>query len=328
MNKTLSPRQVAQSIGASESSVKRWCDRGLVPFLRTGGGHRRIPLAGVLEFVRREKMSIVAPQAIGLPEQVGKISGSIEQAGATLKDLLVNGDEDASRILVWDLHIAGHPIATICDEVIVNAFEQIGDGWCDGSVEIYQERRSCEIARIVLSELRQATYSPAESSPLAMGATASNDPYGLPTMMVELVLRQNGWKASAIGTQIPFESLCQAIVKERPRLFWLSVSQIKDESLFVDGFNELQKVAGEQTAIVVGGRALTDDIRHRLNYTVYCDKLEHLARFAGTIYQPPPPEATKPPKPRNPANVADIPTDAPASDQGKPREQGDQEVVT
>lgn len=310
MNKTLSPRQVAKSIGASESSVKRWCDRGLVPFIRTGGGHRRIPLAGVLEFVRREKMSIIAPQSIGLPENVGKSVASLEQAAKTLKTFLIDGDEEAARVLIWDLHIAGHPIAEICDEVVAKTFEQIGEGWCDGSVEIYQERRSCEIAKMVLSELRQATYAPSDSSPLAMGATASEDPYGLPTKMVELVLRQNGWNATSLGTQVPIESLCQAIATDRPRLFWLSVSYIKDHDAFVTGFNQLNNVAGEQTAIIVGGRALTDDIRHRLNYAVYCDRLEHLARFAGTLYQAPPPESTKPPEPRHPSVP---PTDPPAS---------------
>lgn len=286
MDKTLSPRQVAKSIGASESSVKRWCDRGLVPFNRTGGGHRRIPLAGVLEFVRREKMSIVAPESIGLPENVGRANVSFENASSQLKTLLVAGDEDRCRVLIWDLHIAGHSISEICDGVVAGAFQHIGTGWCDGNVEIYQERRSCEITWSIMAELRRATYLPSESSPKAMGGTSSGDPYALCSKMVELVLRENGWNASSIGAEVPFSSLCHAITTERPRLFWLCVSFIKDEAEFVTGFNQLQEVAGQQTAIVVGGRALTDDVRHRLNYTVYCDKLEHLARFASTIYKP------------------------------------------
>ena len=286
MKQTLSPRQVAKSIGASESSIKRWCDKGLLTFNRTGGGHRRIPLAGVLEFVRREQMSIVVPESIGLPNTLGRTSVPFEAAAEELKSLLVVGDEERSRVLIWDLHIAGHPISEICDEVISKAFDLVGDGWCTGDVEVYQERRGCEIAKTIMSELRRATYVPSESSPRAMGGTTSGDPYGLPTKMVELVLRQRGWNASSIGTQVPFASLCHAITTDAPRLFWLSVSQIKDEKEFIEGFNELQGVAGQTTAIVIGGRALTDEIRHRLNYTVYCDKLEHLARFADTIYKP------------------------------------------
>ncbi len=50
MKQLLTPKQVARAIQVSESSIKRWCDRGTIPAEYTAGGHRRIPLA---ELVRR-----------------------------------------------------------------------------------------------------------------------------------------------------------------------------------------------------------------------------------------------------------------------------------
>ena len=42
----LSPRELAEAVGVSESSLKRWADRGRVHVHRTEGGHRRIPVLG------------------------------------------------------------------------------------------------------------------------------------------------------------------------------------------------------------------------------------------------------------------------------------------
>ena len=47
MKTTISPRQVARAIGVGESTLKRWCDRGLIPMLKTAGGHRRLAVSDV-----------------------------------------------------------------------------------------------------------------------------------------------------------------------------------------------------------------------------------------------------------------------------------------
>ncbi|HEX9106572.1 MAG TPA: MerR family DNA-binding transcriptional regulator, partial [Longimicrobiales bacterium] len=49
----LSPRELAEAVGVSESSLKRWADRGVLAVERTAGGHRRIPLGEAVRFIRR-----------------------------------------------------------------------------------------------------------------------------------------------------------------------------------------------------------------------------------------------------------------------------------
>ena len=285
MEKSLSPKQMAQAIGASESSVKRWCDRGLVEFTKTGGGHRRIPLAGVLEFVRREKLTLASPEALGLPTAVGQTNRVADIAFEDLAAALAAGDEERARLIVWDLHLADCPLGKICDDVVAKAFELIGDQWCQGDVEVYQERRACEIAQLIIHEVRR-TIRRSESGPTAIGASPTGDPYSLPTKMVELVLLQNGWNAASLGSEVPFFSLCQAVRDKQPKLVWLSVSAIGDESSFLAGFDQLQQATGAEIPLVIGGRGLSDPLRQRLNYTVYCDKLRNLERFAATLYRP------------------------------------------
>ena len=59
MRHVLSPKELAQAIGVSESSLKRWADEGLLRATRTAGGHRRIPLAEAIRFLRDTQATLV-----------------------------------------------------------------------------------------------------------------------------------------------------------------------------------------------------------------------------------------------------------------------------
>jgi excisionase family DNA binding protein len=65
MKELITPKQVARAIGVSESSLKRWCDRGLIPTVRTAGGHRRLPISGVLSYLRETGHEMVRPELLG-----------------------------------------------------------------------------------------------------------------------------------------------------------------------------------------------------------------------------------------------------------------------
>ena len=285
MHRTISPKQVARAIGASESSVKRWCDRGILPFVKTAGGHRRLTLDAVLNFVRTERRPLVEPDVLGLPASTGKTHRTVDRSAEQFTAALVAGKEEVCRQIIFELYLAGHSVGTILDDIIAGAFQEVGARWCDGEVEVFQERRGCEIATRILHEMRAILVPGPRSGARAMGASPEGDPYSLPTCMVELVLRHAGWDAVSFGCNVPMQSLAAAIKQHRPRIFWLSVSAIADVERFVSDFSQLQAAADNDVAIVVGGRALEESIRTRLNYAVYCDKLQNLERFAATLHE-------------------------------------------
>ena len=63
-----SPKQIADALEVSESSVKRWCDSGKISSVRTGGGHRRVTLEGLRRFLSHSSRSLIAPEVLGLPK--------------------------------------------------------------------------------------------------------------------------------------------------------------------------------------------------------------------------------------------------------------------
>jgi MerR family transcriptional regulator, light-induced transcriptional regulator len=170
--------------------------------------------------------------------------------------------------------------------VIAAAFREIGVRWECHEAEVYQERRACEIALRVLFDLRRVQQVPERKTWLATGGTIEGDQYSLPSAMAELVLRDAGFYATSLGTSIPFASLVKALQETKPKLFWLSVSHIREGLDFVTEFAALsQTCVNTGTALAVGGRALTEDLRKRMTYSAYCDNMQHLEAFANTLYR-------------------------------------------
>ena len=285
MNELLSPKQAAEAIGVSESSLKRWCDRGLIHTVRTAGGHRKLPIENVIRFARENDQAIVRRDILGLPERVERIDLVLNEGEESLADSLLAGNEPAAKQIIFDSYLAKDSISAICDDILCKALRQIGERWESHSVEVYQERRSCEIVKRILNELRRAQSQP-DLSWTACGGTFEDDGYCLPTTMVELVLRDAGWNATSLGVSIPARSMAKAILDIKPKLFWVCASYISTDKVknFVTDFKSLWKVAqASGTALVIGGRAFTEELREQLTYCCHCDTMQQLEAFARSL---------------------------------------------
>ncbi len=283
MRELLTPKQVARAIDVSESSIKRWCDKGVIATQYTVGGHRRISLAGLLDFLKKGKHQLVCPAALGLPATSGHTARVVARGRSQMTEALLAGDERRCLQIAIDLHLAEHSVSVICDDTIAAAMRDIGEGWACGDLEVYQERRSCEIALRVLHELRSLLPAVPAGAPVAIGGTAANDQYALGTSMAEVVLRNAQWNALSLGGNLPFATLAAAIQAQQPKLFWLSCSHMEDPTAFLDGYDKLYEEFGGTIAFVVGGQALDEPVRQQMKYAAYCESMQHLDGFARTM---------------------------------------------
>lgn len=277
----ISPKKASRALGVSESSLKRWCDQGLLPAIRTAGGHRKLFVADVLQFARQQGRPLSEPQLLGLPSR--RPTG--DSGCQALVAALLAGEEAVARQIVFDLLASTHSLSKLFDEVIAAAFHDIGERWSCRETEVYQERRACESMMRLLAEIRQ-TQAPPLPDIVAIGATLAGDRYSLPLAMAELVLRDRGVQATSLGASIPVESCIAAVEQVAPDLFWLSISHLEDTEAFVRDFASLSSACEKSgVCLVVGGRALTLELRKRLAYSVYCDAMLHLETFIKT-FQP------------------------------------------
>jgi excisionase family DNA binding protein len=282
-----SPKQVATALSASESSVKRWCDRGIIPTVRTSGGHRRISLDGLRAFTAATGKELVDPKVLGLPQlfcdRKPEVPGVSTPHQVAFREALAAGDEKRCQELLREQVDASSRGAVTASTLICDAMQGIGNAWNCQELDPYQERRACDICIRLINELRSNLPPIPANAPVAIGGSLCGDPYQLPTALVELMLREQGWNATSIGTDLPAESFLQAAHDFQPKMIWLSVSSFDQPAMFIDQQNRLADGIGDGVALVIGGRALSDAIRPQLKYTAFCDSLQHLDELAAMI---------------------------------------------
>ncbi len=279
MHDLLSPKQVAQALKVSESSVKRWCDKGCIATTYTEGGHRRIRLSDLAEFIRSKSLRVIDFTPIGF-QSSSDVLPDLGSARNLMTESLLNGDENRCVQIVFEMYFAKQSVHAICDLVIAAAFHEIGHRWACGQAEIYQERRGCKIAQRILNRLHGMLPSASPNCPLALGCSTEGDNYSMASTMAELVLCEAGWRAVALGENLPLISLGSAIAHHRPAMVWVSCSHIADADQFVSEFKAVYDEYHRGIAFVIGGRALTESLLTRLPPTVYCRSMSDLYEFA------------------------------------------------
>jgi methanogenic corrinoid protein MtbC1 len=124
---------------------------------------------------------------------------------------------------------------------------------------------------------------PLPKAPTAIGGATSGDHYSIPSQLVEVSLREAGWRATNLGANLPFDTILDAVRREAPLSVWISVSHVDDEKKFVTQFNKFSAALPKLTAFLVGGRVLNASIREQLQFTAYCESMLELLQLADEL---------------------------------------------
>ena len=258
MSALLTTREFADAIGASESSVRRWTNSGVITTARTAGGHRRIALPDAIRFIRESGMRLVRPEILGLPAlstttAAGKSLGDAALA-ATLYVCLNAGDAPASNSCIAGLFLNGMSAASICDTAIQPAMERIGELWMNDLRGVLIEHRATDICLNALGMLRRMMGDPADTAPVALGGAPDGDPYLLPSMMAGTVVAEAGYHDINFGPDTPLELLAVAAAEHHAKLVWLSIKASADRTRLRTRINTLaDQLAPLGTQLVIGG---------------------------------------------------------------------------
>jgi excisionase family DNA binding protein len=220
----LSPRDLADALGVSESSLKRWIDAGRIRASRTEGGHRRISLDDALAFVRETNAPVARPELLGLsPARVRAGRALPQDEDDALAAAILDGDALAVTARIHADQRAGASIAELCDGPIRRAMHAIGDLWQHDPDGIVIEHRATDACVQALSSLRAAIPSQPDA-PIALGGAPEDDPYVLPSAMAALVLALEGFRAINLGPDTPTSAFHRAVLWHRPALVWVSAT--------------------------------------------------------------------------------------------------------
>ncbi len=275
----LKTQQVADALGVSVSSIKRWVDSGALEATRTMGKHRLVLLSSALQFARREKFPVDGLLAISSHPQGLEID---DRLCNQLLDVLKSGQERKASSLIVSAYHAGSGVADLADRLIRPVMERIGQLWLLGQWDIYEEHQATSLITSTLAGINHTLmHSTTGPRPLALGASPAGDPYIMPGLLAEIVVREAGWDVRNLGSDLPLRSLASATRKHRPRLIFLSVNLIVDRAQFINDYSYFYEASNQvEAAVILGGRALDPDLRSRLIYASFGDRMAHLSEFA------------------------------------------------
>ena len=211
------------------------------------------------------------------------VSGETDPRQASFREALACGDEATCRKILHHFVQGATTRSQAAECLITDAMRGIGQAWKAADLDVYQERRACGICLRLLEELRAELPLPPPDAPIAIGGTPEGDPYQLPSALVEFSLREMGWNAINLGSNIPLDSFLQASQDYDPDMVWMSVSSIPDWDEFAKTQNKLAEALGDDVPLFMGGRGLCDSVRPKLKYTAFCDSLENLLDLASLL---------------------------------------------
>jgi excisionase family DNA binding protein len=206
MDDLLSTVDVGRLAGVGPTAVKRWADQGLIPCVRTAGGHRRFPRTGVEEFLQTSRGT----------------------SAASLVDLLLQTDGLGveARLLVERSRL-GSWLAVA--EMLGGALAILGERWRDGTVSVLQEHVASERLSRALARIAEAMPL-APGAPRCMLACAEGDRHSLGLSLLEVALREAGWATLWAGQDTPAVDLAEVARQRGAEMIAVSASAASTRS--------------------------------------------------------------------------------------------------
>lgn len=209
MEEYITSTSAAKLAGVGVSSIKRWADDGKLRTIRTPGGHRRLIRSDFMAFLRDpEGHSVLDPD-----EKVG-----IEWADAMLE---LDFHALQAKLLVARGR-SGSWLKTM-DELSLGIAET-GVRWTEKSITIAQEHIATDLLSRALSSIYES-IPVAPNAPVCLLSNVEGDLHTLGLSMLQVVLRELGWRCVWLGASTPMEEIRQYLQSQNVELVALSASK-------------------------------------------------------------------------------------------------------
>ena len=296
--KKLTSKETARVLGASEASVKRWADGGLLPSEKTAGGHRRFRPEDVALFQRGQKSrrlnargtnavnaSASSPARGGQTVKTKRAFESDENLAETLFGALVGGETEEVSALLVKSYLEGMTLASIFDHLLSGAMRKIGDLWQQGELTVAQEHLATRAALSALQTLDKVIAEPEANNLLVVCCGIEDDFHELPVRCAELILKHAGWEVLNLGANTPFYALTEMVSRLHPRLACVGSTILGNLDRAVREYADLRAAAARVGAVIVlGGAGFADaNLRRRLPAELHADSFQGLLDFADSL---------------------------------------------
>jgi len=224
----ISTKEVAKLFSVTETTVKRWADDGLIPCVKSPGGHRKFRLTDIVAFsegrgypvtgaldrpLTREQMQAV---------QVALHTKNYHKVAEVLYDEALQADPEGVFQLLDYLSKHNIKLSTLADEVLRPPLVRIGDLWKEGNLRVDQEHRTSHAVTEAMVRLAPRLHKKEPNGLTALCACLEGEQHEIGLRSLAFALQTEGFKVVFIGAQTPHESLVEAIGHLEPDLVCVS----------------------------------------------------------------------------------------------------------
>lgn len=201
MQTHLSPKDLASIVGVSESSLKRWVDDGRLRAERTSGGHRRVPVAEAVRFIRETAAEIVEPSLLGIAELSASVLANTRRQGVERALMAAVGGGRADEVvgIVLLAFLQSRVVGSVCDgPMAVGLVHAPEPGAAHSSQNGARAHPPAEAMHRATRIMAQLLPHPGQSGPRAVVRTIGADA-ALVSEMAALALQERGYRTIVEG---------------------------------------------------------------------------------------------------------------------------------
>jgi DNA-binding transcriptional MerR regulator/methylmalonyl-CoA mutase cobalamin-binding subunit len=224
--------------------------------LATESGHRISEVASLpldeLRKVVQTDVGGIAPRSIA--------SGAHPNGDEDIQGLWDACMEAVSRLDARELQLllaqasVAHSQTTVLEKLIVPLMEKIGDRWRTGELRPSHEHLASAIVRSCLANISTA-YHIHEAAPTGVATTPIGQLHEIGALLATSVAASEGWNVTYLGPNLPAEEIVAAARQAKARSIILSIVYPEDDTRVGVDLRRIRELAGNQIAILVGGRA-------------------------------------------------------------------------
>jgi excisionase family DNA binding protein len=197
----MSTGDVAEVLGVSEATVKRWADAGTLSCIRTPGGHRKFRLRDIAMHLASRR------------RQAGSPSEPVADSDREVDDLvsaLLVGDVEKTIGSIAAARLQRTSFATVADTLLVPALRRVRQACSAGRCEAFHQHIAANTLVEATARQRPSLRVPGSTRGRVVAAPAAGEPDDLFARLASLVAVESGFDAHVLGTGLAAPSVSRA----------------------------------------------------------------------------------------------------------------------
>jgi excisionase family DNA binding protein len=256
----ISTQEVAGLFKVTETTVKRWADQGIIPCVKSPGGHRKFRLPDIIGFAEKQGYPISGTLEPPLTEaQMEQVRFAIHtqnyhKIAEVLFDEALQADPEGLYQVLLYLSKHNVKLSTLADEVLRPPLVRIGELWKEGKLQIDQEHRTSRAITEAMIRLAPELHRKHSNGMLAVCACLEGERHEIGLRSMAFALETEGWTVHYLGADTPYRTVADYVGKVKPQLLAVSFTASKPDDGMRKGYATVARaVRGVGGKFVAGG---------------------------------------------------------------------------